>query len=69
LLLSINIEYNKTKDEVEKLKEQFNLHKTVISNPINAYEKNYKTQEGDLLIVLCQYERVLKDAKKQLRYK
>jgi len=64
LLLSINFEYRRTKEEIEQIKSQFSLKKSIITNPINDEEKNYKAQIGDLLIVLCQYENILTKALK-----
>ena len=62
LLLSINIEANRTPQEIENIKIQNKLSRTVITNPINNDEKNYTLKENDLLIVLAKYEEVLSDA-------
>jgi voltage-gated potassium channel len=56
LLLSINIEANRIPFEVTNHLEKYHLSRTVITNPINMNEKNYKLMEDDLLIVLAKYE-------------
>jgi len=65
LLLSINIENHRAEEEIEKLKEKYNLKRTVITNPIHEEELNYHTHPGDLLIVLAQYEKNVQDVKKK----
>jgi voltage-gated potassium channel len=70
LLLSINIEANRTPKILNLLLKQNKLSRTVITNPINIDEKNYKLIEDDLLIVLAKYEQsvthALQEIKKEL---
>ena len=68
LLLSINIGHRKTKKEVEEIMLNNNLSSQVITNPIKKGDKDYKAQEGDLIIVLAQYESTLLEALKKLDY-
>ncbi|HHD81486.1 MAG TPA: hypothetical protein ENK99_07880, partial [Campylobacterales bacterium] len=64
LLLSINFEYKRSNEEIEKIKKEFGLTKSIITNPINQSEQEYRAQDGDLVIVLCQFENVLTEALK-----
>jgi TRAP transporter TAXI family solute receptor len=70
LLLSINIEANRTPQETRKVCQNNNLNRSVITNPINVDEKNYKLMKNDLLIVLAKYEKrvtqALQSIKKEL---
>jgi len=66
LLLSISIENHREKSEVELIKQKFNLTRTVITNPITEEELNYKTELGDILIVLSQYESTIDKAIKSM---
>jgi len=56
LLLSINIENRKRKKDVANIVKQYGLLNPVITNPFREEEKMYTTHEGDLIIVLAQYE-------------
>ena len=66
LLLSINIESKRTKAEIQKVKEEMHLKRTVITNPIDKYEKAYNIRFGDVLIVLAKYETNVTKAMKEL---
>jgi len=70
LLLSINIEANRTPQETDIICQKNDLKRSVITNPINLNEKNYKLLENDLLIVLAKYEervaQALQSIKKEL---
>jgi len=66
LLLSINIETNRTQKEIQKIKQQYKLKREVITNPIDDIEKSYCVQEGDLLIVLAKYEEIVHNALKNI---
>jgi len=66
LLLSINLENHRSKDAVAKIQAQHNLKRGVITNPLLREETDYRTQAGDLLIVLAQYERTVDDAVKRI---
>ena len=67
LLLSINIENQRKKEEMKEFQAKYNLKRTVITNPILKAELNYRTQSGDFLIVLAQYEKTVDNARKQLK--
>jgi voltage-gated potassium channel len=67
LLLSINIAYHRTADEVEKLKYEQMLERDVITNPINKVENDYRIRSGDMLIVLAQYEQKVLEAVEALK--
>jgi len=66
LLLSINIQNHRNIEQIEDKKKKYNLNRTVITNPLSKEENNYCVQEGDLLIVLSQYERTIQDALKSI---
>jgi len=67
LLLSINIEANRTKENVEKLCNEYKLARAVITNPIDINEENYKLMENDSLIVLAQYENNITESLQQIK--
>jgi len=67
LLLSINIEANRTPLEVEIFCKEHKLSRAVITNPIDSNEKNYKLMENDLLIVLAKYEERVTEALKNIQ--
>jgi len=66
LLLSINIAYYRSEEEMDRIKKENGLTREVITNPINEKENNYKIQEGGMLIVLAQYGHTVSDAVKKL---
>jgi len=69
LLLSINIENHRSEKEIESIKKEYNLERGIITNPINKEERDYRTQPGDLLIVLAQYEKDVQKVKKMYERK
>lgn len=66
LLLSINIGYHRSQEETDVLKKEYTLSRDVITNPINPKENAYLLHEGDMLIVLAQYEQTVLDAVEKL---
>lgn len=56
LLLSINLESKRSKSQIRRVKEEMNLKRTVITNPIDQHEKEYTLNSKDVLIVLAKYE-------------
>ena len=66
LLLSINVEYKRTKAQAEEIMQKYRLKGPVITNPYYEAAKMYRVQEGDLLIVLAQYEKDVLAALKKL---
>ena len=66
LLLSINVEYKKSKTQVEKIMREYSLKGPVITNPFYEGAAKYRAQENDLIIVLAQYEKDVEDAIKKL---
>lgn len=66
LLLSISIGNHKSRKEVKKIKEKYQLERTVLTNPILENELKYQTQPDDILIVLAQYEKTVQEALKAL---
>lgn len=66
LLLSINIGYHRSHDEVEALKKECGLNRNVITNPINEEENSYRLREGGMLIVLAQVEKIVLNAVEKL---
>lgn len=66
LLLSISLENHRSKEEVRNIMAEYNLKRGVITNPISEEEINYKTQPGDILIVLAQYEKDVTRALKKI---
>ena len=69
LLLSINVGNRRRKKETEEIVLKNNLSTQVITNPLKKSDKEYRVQEGDLIIVLAQYESTLLDALEKLRIK
>ena len=67
LLLSINVENRKIKKEVEEVMQKYQLENPVITNPFREGERQYPTHEGDLIIVLAQYEESVTKALKSLK--
>jgi len=67
LLLSINIETNRSTEELRTILTKNNLKRSVITNPICVEENNYILQEFDLLIVLAKYEEKLNEAFKHIK--
>lgn len=67
LLLSINLEYRVNKLYQNDFFKKYHLTRKVITNPINIYEQNYKTEVGDILIVLAKYEKDVYAARKLLK--
>lgn len=59
LLLSINIEENRSLSELKDYLSLHKLNRSVITNPFNDFEKNYKVTSKDSLILLAQYEKDL----------
>jgi len=66
LLLSINIAYHRSSEDMEIIKKENTLTRDVITNPINDEENNYRIQEGGMLIVLAQYGQSVLDAVEKL---
>ena len=66
LLLSINVGYKKSKDEVQRIVKEHDLDDAIITNPFEESECAYKVSKGDLLIVLAQYQNVVDDALKRV---
>ena len=64
LLLSISIGNHKSKCEVDKAMKEYGLSRSVLTNPFEGKEINYKTNPGDVLIVLAQKEKMIDDALK-----
>lgn len=67
LLLSISVENHRAKREVKEICKKYGLKRTVITNPISKEEIEYKTQAGDILIVLAQYEKSIDQAIKLVK--
>lgn len=66
LLLSISIFKREDPNETSAFLKTHNLSRRVITNPIDTDELRYRTQPGDSLIVLAQYEDVIVEALKKL---
>ncbi len=66
LLLSISIGNHKSRKEQLVIQKKYGLNRTVLTNPITQNELSYKTKEGDILIVLAQYEKTIKNALKAI---
>ncbi len=66
LLLSINIESRRTKQEVNDIVAKFSLLGSLITNPTRKNEQEYKVQNNDILIVLAHYEKDILEAQKNL---
>ena len=62
LLLSISLENHRDKSVILSLLDKHHLKRAVITNPILHDEINYRTNPGDILIVLAQYEKVIDKA-------
>lgn len=67
LLMSINIENHREKEEFEQIMKKNNLTRSIITNPIHEAELKYRTNPGDLLIVLAQYEKTVLNALKKIK--
>ena len=67
LLLSINVEARREEEEINQIKTEYGLTRTVITNPIREAEQNYKINVGDILIVLTRYEKDLIEAQKNMK--
>jgi len=67
LLLSINLGIDKDNDTLDNIKSKYNLVRTVITNPIEIAEQDYKVNIDDRLIVLARYEQDILDARKKLQ--
>jgi voltage-gated potassium channel len=63
LLVSISIGNHSSRKELEALKDQHQLKRTVLTNPIAEEEINYKTRPDDVLIVLTDYEKRVEEAR------
>lgn len=59
LLLSINVENQRSKEEISAHKDKHNLERGLLTNPFKKEEIEYKLSEGDILIVLAQNGKVV----------
>jgi uncharacterized protein len=62
LLLSISVGGLMEKEEMNKVLNKYKLKRNVITNPFEQEELCYRTQPGDILIVLAQYEKKVEKA-------
>jgi len=56
LLLSIDIATNRNQEETRQIQEEYNLPKTLITNPNLESEKSYKLQANDTIITIAHDE-------------
>ena len=66
LLLSINIGYHRSRHRIDEVKQKYGIDREIITNPINREENSYPLHDGDILIVLAQYEQTVLDAIEKL---